>query len=193
MKKMNLTAAIRMKQTMQLSGYFLIALSCLLLFNAVTSFAQPTDIESPTAGYDLIAAPNQVPIVNTYCPVMPDMKTVKNLFSDYKGKRVYFCCVNCRVTFNNNPEKYIDRLPQFGAVVTDTGLDDDEHTFELTPGTLIKPMGIITLSLLVLTVIVGLFRRRLPKLLLKWHKCLGIITLISALIHAALVIMAHRF
>ena len=194
MKKINSKAAMQMapsRPTMQFLAHVGIAFCCLLLFNAVTSFAQAAGVEDQSHNHNSVAAPDQMPIVNTYCPVMPNMKTVKDIFSDYKGKRVYFCCVNCRASFDRDPEKYVGLLPQFGAVVTDEGHDHGAHAFELTPGAFVEPMGITTLSLLVLTVVVGLFRRRQPKLLLKWHKRLGIITLVSALIHAALVLIAH--
>lgn len=48
----------------------------------------------------------------TLCPVMgnPIDKTV---FTEYKGKKVYFCCPGCIETFEKNPEKYINKLPQF--------------------------------------------------------------------------------
>ena len=36
-----------------------------------------------------------------------------------------------------------------------------------------------------------LFRKKVPKFLVRWHKRLGVITLISALIHATLVLIAH--
>jgi hypothetical protein len=58
-------------------------------------------------------------------------------------------------------------------------------------GRLIEPLGITTLSLLVLTGISRLSRRKLPKPLVRSHKRLGIITIIFALIHAALVIIIH--
>jgi hypothetical protein len=194
MKKINSTGTRQMalsRPTKRLRANVGRVLICLLLFNAVTSFAQAAGVEDQSHDHNSVAAPDQVPIVNTYCPVMPNMKTVKDIFSDFEGKRVYFCCVNCRASFDRDPEKYIGLLPQFGAIVPDKEHDRNGHTFELTPGAFVEPMGITTLSLLVLTVVVGLFRRRQPKLLLKWHKRLGIITLVSALIHAALVLIAH--
>jgi YHS domain-containing protein len=48
----------------------------------------------------------------TVCPVTGD-KIDKNMFVEYKGKKVYFCCAACKSVFNKNPEKYIAKLPQF--------------------------------------------------------------------------------
>jgi len=46
------------------------------------------------------------------CPLMKDHKanikeaTGKKLFSDYKGRRYYFCCAGCKPSFDKNPAKY---------------------------------------------------------------------------------------
>jgi YHS domain-containing protein len=48
----------------------------------------------------------------TVCPVTGD-KIDKNVFVEYKGKKVYFCCSACKSVFNKDPEKYIAKLPQF--------------------------------------------------------------------------------
>ncbi len=37
----------------------------------------------------------------------------KNIFVEYKGKKVYFCCKGCPEEFLANPEKYVAKLPQF--------------------------------------------------------------------------------
>ena len=48
----------------------------------------------------------------TICPVMGN-KIDKNVFVEYKGKKVYFCCADCKAKFEADPEKYIAKLPQF--------------------------------------------------------------------------------
>lgn len=130
-----------------------------------------------------------VQVTNAICPVMPDMKVDPALFTDYEGKRVYFCCRNCRAAFGKNPEKYLSRLPQFGGSEAQAGHEGPDY--ELTLTGFIKPVGITTLSLLVLTVAAALLRRRKPRLLLEWHKRLGITTLVFAAIHVTLVLIAH--
>ncbi len=155
---------------------------------AITSFAYAAGEQDHSHDHNAVADTEQVQITNTYCPVMPDMQTNPEIFTDYKGKRVYFCCNNCKAAFGREPEKYLDRLPQFGGTLVQTG-HDHEHRLEL--GRLIKPMGIITLSLLVLTAAGRLFRKKVPKFLLRWHERLGIITLVSAFIHVVLVLIAH--
>jgi len=51
-------------------------------------------------------------IEQTVCPVMGG-EINKAIFTEYKGKKVYFCCPACKGKFEANPEKYIDKLPQF--------------------------------------------------------------------------------
>ncbi|MFC1737446.1 YHS domain-containing protein [Planctomycetota bacterium] len=46
------------------------------------------------------------------CPVMGG-PIDKAVFTEYKGKKVYFCCPGCDVKFKVDPEKYIVKLPQF--------------------------------------------------------------------------------
>ncbi len=138
--------------------------------------------------HDAVADTGQMQMANTYCPVMPDMQTNPEIFTDYEGKRVYFCCNNCKASFGKEPEKYLDQLPQFGGTVARTGR---HHGHRLELSRLIKPMGITTLSLLVLTGAGRLFRQKVPKFLDRWHKRLGITTVVSALIHAILVLIAH--
>jgi YHS domain-containing protein len=52
-------------------------------------------------------------IEQTMCPVMDGNKIDKNVFVEYKGKKVYFCCTDCKAKFEAGPEKYIANLPQF--------------------------------------------------------------------------------
>ncbi len=157
---------------------------------AITSFGYAADEHDHSQDHDGVVDTGQIPITNTYCPVMPDMQTNPDIFTDYKGKRVYFCCNNCKAAFGREPEKYLAQLPQFGGTLTRTG-HDHEHRLEL--GRFIKPMGITTLSLLVLTAAGRLFRTKVPQFLVRWHRRLGIITVISALTHATLVLIVHYF
>jgi len=48
----------------------------------------------------------------TTCPVMGGAINT-NYFTEYKGKKVYFCCPSCIAVFEKEPEKYISKLPQF--------------------------------------------------------------------------------
>ncbi len=46
------------------------------------------------------------------CPVMGGAIN-KELYTEYKGKKVYFCCPGCKEKFEKEPDKYISKLPQF--------------------------------------------------------------------------------
>jgi YHS domain-containing protein len=46
------------------------------------------------------------------CPVMGNPIN-KDVFVEYNGKKVYFCCPSCKEDFEKDPEKYISKLPQF--------------------------------------------------------------------------------
>ncbi|MFZ0034579.1 MAG: YHS domain-containing protein [Sedimentisphaerales bacterium] len=69
---------------------------------------QPAPPQPKTQQADKVAAEAE----QTICPVMGG-KINKNIFTEYKGKKVYFCCAGCKETFEKDPEKYIAKLPQF--------------------------------------------------------------------------------
>ena len=46
------------------------------------------------------------------CPVMGGAIN-KELYTEYKDKKVYFCCAGCKEKFEKEPEKYLSKLPQF--------------------------------------------------------------------------------
>ena len=50
--------------------------------------------------------------IQTHCPVMGNPIN-KDIFVMYKGEKVYFCCNGCDDMFLKDPDKYIDKLPQF--------------------------------------------------------------------------------
>lgn len=52
-------------------------------------------------------------IEQTTCPIMDGNKIDKNVFVEYQGKKVYFCCADCKAKFLAEPEKYLAKLPQF--------------------------------------------------------------------------------
>jgi YHS domain-containing protein len=49
----------------------------------------------------------------TACPVMGG-NINKNLYADYKGQRVYFCCTGCDAEFKKDPEKYLEKMKSQG-------------------------------------------------------------------------------
>lgn len=63
------------------------------------------------------AAMDQTPVKvvageQTTCPVMGGPIN-KDIFIEYEGKKVYFCCNGCPDVFKADPQKYLAKLPQF--------------------------------------------------------------------------------
>lgn len=48
----------------------------------------------------------------TKCPVSGKPINPEH-FVELRGKKVYFCCPNCPAAFKKDPEKFMDKLPQF--------------------------------------------------------------------------------
>jgi len=147
--------------------------------------------DSHAYGENLVGAAERAPLTNTVCPVMVGNKVDPQIFSDYEGKRVYFCCLNCKSDFEKNPQKYVGRLPQFGRTSVGPDHARHDHSVQAALAGLVKPAGITTLTLLFATALAGLLRRKKPKFLLKWHKRLAVTTLVLAIIHVTLVLTAH--
>jgi YHS domain-containing protein len=59
------------------------------------------------------AAGNVFAADQTTCPVMGGTIN-KELHADYKGERVYFCCMACPPQFAKDPEKYINKMKTMG-------------------------------------------------------------------------------
>ena len=51
-------------------------------------------------------------IEQTECPVMGGAIN-KDIFVEYQGQKVYFCCEPCKEKFTKAPEQYLAKLPQF--------------------------------------------------------------------------------
>ena len=45
----------------------------------------------------------------TRCPVRGEPIN-KDVYVDYKGVRIYFCCAACKDTFTSSPEKYMKKF-----------------------------------------------------------------------------------
>jgi YHS domain-containing protein len=56
------------------------------------------------------------PKPQTACPVLAG-NIDKNVYADYKGKRIYFCCKGCDTEFKKDPEKYMKKLQEEGVTL----------------------------------------------------------------------------
>ena len=52
----------------------------------------------------------------TTCPIMGG-EINKEVYTDYEGKRVYFCCPGCIPEFKKDPAKYIKKLEDEGVTL----------------------------------------------------------------------------
>lgn len=59
------------------------------------------------------ASPMKVLAPQTTCPVQGG-PIDKNLYVDYRGKRIYVCCAGCINEVKKDPEKYIKKLESMG-------------------------------------------------------------------------------
>jgi YHS domain-containing protein len=57
--------------------------------------------------------PNQ-----TKCPVLGSPVN-KKVYTDYRGKRIYFCCPPCIRKFKNDPDQYMKPMEKEGVVLED--------------------------------------------------------------------------
>ena len=69
----------------------------------------------------------------TTCPVMGG-KINKDIYADYEGKRVYFCCDACISTFKKDPAKYVSKLEGEGVVLKTVSSGDAQHDHEHDQG-----------------------------------------------------------
>jgi YHS domain-containing protein len=65
----------------------------------------------------------------TTCPVMGG-KINNDIYADYEGKRVYFCCEACISTFKKDPAKYLKKLESDGVVLKTVSTGDSQHDHE---------------------------------------------------------------
>ncbi len=55
-------------------------------------------------------------IPQTICPVMGG-KVNRDIFLDYEGNRIYFCCQSCKDTFLSDPAPYLEKMKKEGVVL----------------------------------------------------------------------------
>lgn len=49
----------------------------------------------------------------TVCPVLGGPIS-KEVYTDYQGQRIYFCCSGCIAEFKKDPEKYLKKMQEQG-------------------------------------------------------------------------------
>jgi len=89
----------------------LLILVCLLIAGLVVfTGCKKKSVSGTSMGIESTASGEE--ILQQTCPVMGGAIN-KDIFTEYEGKKVYFCCPACKTEFEKSPEKYISKLPQF--------------------------------------------------------------------------------
>jgi len=74
-------------------------------------------------GYVVAEGPTVQQESQTNCPVMGGTIN-KDIYADYEGKRVYFCCQGCIPEFQKDPAKYFQKLEDGGVVLDNVPKDE---------------------------------------------------------------------
>jgi len=64
--------------------------------------------------------------VQKVCPVT-EKPVKKEIYKDYKGRRVHFCCSGCIAQFDKDPEKYLNKLDEETKKGKEKGHDKNNH------------------------------------------------------------------
>ena len=66
-------------------------------------------------------------ITNEWCPVLTDEPVDPDVFTEYRGRRVYLCCRKCLQQFEAEPEAHVANLPAgfFSVALQDAEADGD--------------------------------------------------------------------
>lgn len=67
--------------------------------------------KDPDKYFAKMAADGVIPEnIQTTCPVSGEKLEDKTTFTDYKGRRIYFCCNKCKGAFEKDPAKYLAKM-----------------------------------------------------------------------------------
>ena len=93
----------------------------IFVFVLVLSFAYLSFAETKTA--TTLTKKAEAKVVEkkkqTVCPVLGN-PIDKSVYTDYKGKRIYFCCSMCVGEFKKHPDEIIKKMESEGIVLEDT-------------------------------------------------------------------------
>jgi YHS domain-containing protein len=99
-----------MKNTKISGSIILLAILIIGVVSVIGCKKQSSPSPAPAASES--GAQPAAAVEQTICPVMGGPVN-KDIFVEYQGKKVYFCCEQCKAEFNKEPEKYLPKLPQF--------------------------------------------------------------------------------
>lgn len=108
------------------------ALSILILFATLIWWnvdvrSQTPKTQIPGSETPKTQAPGSETTGNQFCPVTAGEPVEENIFLDYEGERIYFCCKKCRRDFMSNPEMYLASLATDDSAGDPAGTNDGGH------------------------------------------------------------------
>lgn len=56
----------------------------------------------------------EMKVWNSVCPLDGEKVNTKGKLSEYKGKKIAFCCDECKIDFDKSPEKYMKNISRDG-------------------------------------------------------------------------------
>jgi YHS domain-containing protein len=90
----------------------LVFVGLLVLVGCSQKSEPPAEEEAGELIGNVISEVEQAVSDQAMCPIM-DKPINKNIFVEYEGKKVYFCCKGCEDKFEADPAAYMAKLPQF--------------------------------------------------------------------------------
>jgi YHS domain-containing protein len=107
---MKLVSALSLVAVMAMG--LMLAAGCTETSPAPTAPASPAKTSTaPSATSTSAAVPAASEIAQKLCPVSDD-PIDPNIYVDYKGQRIYFCCPLCPPKFNADPEMYLKKMAE---------------------------------------------------------------------------------
>jgi len=105
-----------MSRTAAFATFAALAIAAAILAAGCTSGDSAKTTNAPASKPAVTAPAAPATVAQTTCPVMGN-KIDKNVYTDYEGKRVYFCCPDCIATFKKDPAKCIKKLADAGVTL----------------------------------------------------------------------------
>ena len=121
---------VRKEKIMHLKSLGIIMSLCLILFFSMVAAGQSQTCANCKTSHACAASgvtEKQEAGNQEICPVMGG-KINKEVYTDYNGKRIYFCCAGCEKTFLKDPQKYMKAMNDQGVVLEDASCPVSEKT-----------------------------------------------------------------
>ena len=93
----------------------------MLLATQGLAWARPDSTAPGLAAREQVS---EAPITNQWCPVLTDEPVEPDIYTEYRGERVFLCCQKCLKQFLADPESYASNVP---ALAAQSSVEPHEH------------------------------------------------------------------